>query len=239
MAYITLLYGGSDAQVDYRLGLGHGCGADHDLSYRTDGRERPLRWIGEGLSAFGVPEVHAGAELTTEQFEMAHRLIRGQHIATGEQLVEPKLAVPVEAKVPVEPLVAAIHQRAVSEGVVPEALFSGPTVRVWEAAQRALNRRGAAAVTRVDDAVKLAEAAGVDPDEVWGAEVVDAAVAALTRAEPVRDVQGQIVVGPDGSPEMALVPQRVRVGVAGYDIGITVPKSMSSTSSFIFSMKRR
>ena len=134
---------------------------------------------------------------------------------------------------PVEPLVAAIYQRAVRpRESPPEALFSGPTGRAWAAARRALNRRGAAAVTRVDDAVKLAEAAGVDPDEVWGADTVSVAVGALTRPEPVRDAQGQIVIGPDGTPEMALVPQRVRVGVAGYDIGITVPKSMSVLLAF-------
>jgi hypothetical protein len=45
--------------------------------------KRPLRWIGAGLDAFGVKGLSAGAELTAEQFEMARRLVRGQHRGPG------------------------------------------------------------------------------------------------------------------------------------------------------------
>jgi hypothetical protein len=88
-----------------------------------------------GLSAFGVAGVEAGAELTEAQFEMARRLIRGQHIGTGEQLVEPKVSVPVAAKVGLEPLVAGVRQRAIVAGVATEELFTGPV-------RKARDRRG-------------------------------------------------------------------------------------------------
>src|SRR5262249_42820546 len=108
VAYVTPLYGGSAEQVDYRLGLAqHGCGDSAQFAYHADARERPLRWIGEGLDAFGVEGLRAGAELTEGQFEAARRLIRGEHPGTGEQLVAPKVAVAPEAKVPLGPLVAA------------------------------------------------------------------------------------------------------------------------------------
>src|SRR3954468_20273261 len=103
------MYGGSDAQVNYRLGVQHGCDADRQFAYHADAVERPLRWIGRGLDAFGVDGLTAGAALTGEQHEMARRLIQGQHPVTGEQLVAPKLAVPADAKVSLGPLVAAVE----------------------------------------------------------------------------------------------------------------------------------
>ena len=109
MAYVTPIYGGSAAQIDYRLGITqHGCGSDVQFRYRADGRERPLRWIGNGLPEFGLDGVVAGAELTAEQHDLARALMAGKHPVTGEQLVAPKVAVPADAKVPLGPLVAAV-----------------------------------------------------------------------------------------------------------------------------------
>ncbi|MBV9445650.1 MAG: relaxase domain-containing protein, partial [Streptosporangiaceae bacterium] len=229
MAYVTPLYGGSDAQVDYRLGLvQHGCDSDVQLGYRTDARERPLRWIGAGLDAFGTEGVTAGAELTAEQFEMARRLVRGQHPATGEQLVAPKVAVPADAKLALGPLVAAVNQTATTRGVDPATLFAGQQVgRAWATAVRGVQRRGARAVSRADETTALAEAAGLDPDAVWGRDAVAQALGNLYQPRAMLDEQGKPVLGPDGTPQVERVVRRERVGIAAYDIGITLPKSLS------------
>jgi conjugative relaxase-like TrwC/TraI family protein len=229
VAYVTALYGGSDAQIDYRLGLEHGCGSDTQFSYHADARERPLVWTGEGLEAFGVEGLTAGAELTTDQFEMARNLIRGQHPTTGEQLVAPKVAVPAAAKVSLGPLVAAVREAAEARGISPASLFEGQVAlaRAWGVAERGVSRQGGRAVARVDQATALAEAAGLDPCAVWGAERVGDARAALVEERPVRDEHGQVVLGADGAPQVEMVAARERVGIAGYDIGITLPKSLS------------
>ena len=234
MAYVTPLYGGSAAQVDYRLGLVYGCESDARFSYHTDAAERSLFWIGQGLEAFGVAEVYAGAELRADQFDMARRLIAGQHIGTGEQLVAPKLAVPADAKVALAPLVAAVNGVAAERGMAPERLLGAEAKlgRAWASATRAVARRGAAAVSRVDEAARLAEAAGLSPDQVWGADTVAAAVRNLVEVKPVLDANGQPARAADGTPKMATVQRRERVGIAGYDIGITVPKSLSVLLAF-------
>jgi conjugative relaxase-like TrwC/TraI family protein len=224
------MYGGSDAQVNYRLGLvQHGCDSDAQMGYHTDARERPLMWIGEGLDAFGVEGLTAGAELTSEQHELARNLIRGQHPTTGEQLVTPKVAVAAEAKVSLGPLVAAVEEMATARGVAAAELFAGNLAagRAWEAATRGVSRRGGRAVARVDEATHLAGVAGVDPGEVWGAKRVNEATAALWDVRVVRDADGKAVLREDGTEKVEQVARRERVGIAGYDIGINVPKSMS------------
>lgn len=234
-AYVTPMYGGSDAQVNYRLGLvQHGCDSDRQFSYHADAAERPLRWIGRGLETFGVEGLTAGAELTGQQHEMARRLIRGQHPVTGEQLVTPKVAVPAAAKVSLGPLVAAVEEAARARGVSPEALFDTDALAgAWERAARGVARRGGRAVARVDEAVLLAEAAGLAPGEVWGADRVVEARAALYEPREVRDpATGKPVRDADGTPRIEMVARRERVGIAGYDIGITLPKSLSVLLAF-------
>lgn len=84
---------------------------------------------------------------------MARRLIRGQHPATGEQLVTPKVAVPADAKVRLGPLVAAVNEAAQARGVDAATLFDSlALVRAWGVAQRGVSRRGGRAVARVDEA---------------------------------------------------------------------------------------
>lgn len=235
MAYVTPLYGGSEAQVNYRLGLAqHGCHADADVQfgYRTDARERPLTWIGEGLGEFGVEGVAAGSELTADQFEMAHRLLRGQHIGTGEQLVTPKLAVPADAKVASAPLVDAVRAVAQARGVETVALFNRKHAAMWGRAERAARIRGGLAMGRVDEAVELAEAAGIDPTVVWGEEPLAAAEANLWEVRPVVDADGNPVRGEDGVPRVETVPRRVNTGIVGFDLSFTLPKSMSVLLGF-------
>ncbi|WNV82917.1 hypothetical protein [Umezawaea sp. Da 62-37] len=82
MAYVTPLYSGTDSQIDYRLGpVQARCVSDAQFAYHADARERPLRWVGEALTAFGLVDrgFAAGAELTPDQYDMARALMRGLH----------------------------------------------------------------------------------------------------------------------------------------------------------------
>jgi conjugative relaxase-like TrwC/TraI family protein len=238
MAYVTPIYGGSAAQVDYRLGIsqpGHGCGSDAQFRYHADGRERPLRWIGGGLSVFGVDGVEAGAVLTAEQFDLARVLMAGKHMATGEQLVGPKVAVPANAKVPLGPLVAAVTALAAERGIAdPVELFGKPKQRSgWNTAVRAVANRGDAALLRVDDALALAQAAGLEAEQVWPDIDLIEVYSKLFEQTVVRGEDGKTVLDANGMPTYELTPRRVPVGIVGFDIGITVPKSTSLLLAFL------
>jgi hypothetical protein len=238
MAYVTPIYGGLAAQIDYRLGItqpGHGCASDAQFRYHADGRERPLRWIGEGLSAFGVDGVAAGAELTAEQFDLARAIMAGQHMATGEQLVAPKVAVPADAKVPLGPLVAAVKAAAAERGITdPVEVFGKPKQRSgWNTAVRAVTRRGDAALLRVDDALALAEAAGLEAEQVWPELDLIEVYSNLFERTVVRAEDGKPVLDAEGMPTYELTPRRVPVGIVGFDIGITLPKSASLLLAFL------
>jgi conjugative relaxase-like TrwC/TraI family protein len=239
MAYVTPIYGGSAAQIDYRLGVGqdggHGCGSDAQFAYRADARERPLRWIGQGLSAFGVEGLAAGAELTPAQHDLARALMAGRDPVTGEQLVSPKLAVPADAKVPLGPLVAAVRAAAAERGIAnPVDVFTTPKMRSgWNTAVRAVARRGDAALLRVDDALTLAEKAGLEAEQVWPGVDLLATYGNLFESAPVRDEHGALVLGEDGVPKVELVARRVPVGIVGFDIGVTFPKSASLLLAFL------
>jgi conjugative relaxase-like TrwC/TraI family protein len=236
MAYVTPIYGGSAAQIDYRLGrTQHGCESDVQFDYHADGRERPLRWIGAGLTAFGVDGVVAGAELTEEQHDLARALMAGKHPGTGEQLVAPKLAVAADAKVSLGPLVAAVTAVAGERGLAdPVEVFTKPKQRAaWNTAVRAVTRRGDAALLRVDDALALAEAAGLEAEQVW--PDVDLIEVYSNLFEPIvmLGADGTPVLDATGSPTMELAPRRVPVGIVGFDIGITLPKSASLLLAFL------
>lgn len=238
VAYVTPIYGGSAAQIDYRLGIaqpGHGCESDAQFRYHADGRERPLRWIGGGLSAFGVDGVEAGAELTAEQFDLARAIMAGRHMATGEQVVAPKVAVPADAKVPLGPLVAAVKAVAAERGIEdPVELFTKPKQRSgWNTAVRAVANRGDAALLRVDDALALAEAAGLEAEQVWPDTDLIAVYSNLFERTVVRGEDGKPVLDAEGMPTYELTPRRVPVGIVGFDIGITLPKSASLLLAFL------
>lgn len=236
MAYVTAIYGGSAEQIDYRLGLTqHGCDSDVQFRYHADGRERPLRWIGRGLPEFGLDGVMAGAELTPEQHDLARALMAGRHPVTGEQLVAPKLAVPADAKVPLGPLVAAVQALAAERGVGdPVDVFGKPKQRsAFNTAVRAVTRRGDAALLRVDDALALTEAAGLEAERVWPDVDLLATYSNLYEPQAVVDEDGKPELDEHGQPKVELVPRRVPVGIVGFDIGITLPKSASLLLAFL------
>ncbi|TDV45342.1 MobF family relaxase [Actinophytocola oryzae] len=236
MAYVTAIYGGSAEQIDYRLGLTqHGCDSDVQFRYHADGRERPLRWIGRGLPEFGLDGLTAGAELTTEQHDLARSLMAGKHPVTGEQLVAPKLAVPADAKVPLGPLVAAAQALAAERGLDdPVDMFAKPKQRsAFNTAVRAVARRGDAALLRVDDALALAETAGLEAEQVWPDVDLLATYSNLYEPQAVVDEAGKPELDENGQPKIELTPRRVPVGIVGFDIGITLPKSASLLLAFL------
>jgi len=192
------------------------------FSYHADGSERPLVWTGRGLAEVGIT---AGSVLDEGQFDSARALMAGLDPRTGERLVEPKLAVFDDAKVALAPLVHAVEAAAVARGVAPEALFGAVKVgRAYGRAVRAVVNDGDGAVLRADDAGRIADAAGLDVEAVWGAGVYAAAVGNL--------IETRTVTGPDGKSAERLVPRRRVVGNMGYDVSFTLPKSHSLLLAF-------
>lgn len=203
---------GAKAQIDYRLGREHDC----QLDYRSDDRERPLRWIGGGLAAVGI---EAGSEFGPGDRDRARALMLGVDPRTGEVLVEPKRVVYEDAKVALAPLVAAANERAQRARSSVEAQLAGRTLLAWQSAVRAVGREGESAVRRADEAGKLADVLGLDPAEVWGADAFETALANLWEMSERSD--------DDGSKHLVAVPRRRVIGNAGYDITFSLPKSMS------------
>ena len=225
MAYVTPI-GSAAAQVEYRLTAHHGCGRpgveQARFSYHADGSERPLVWTGRGLAEVGIA---AGSVLDEGQFDAARALMAGLDPRTGERLVEPKLAVFDDAKLALAPLVHAVEAAAAARGAAPEALFgSVKTGRAYGRAVRAVVNDGDGAVLRADDAGRIADAAGLDVEAVWGAGVYAAAVGNLTET--------RTVTGADGERVERLVPRRRVVGNMGYDVSFTLPKSHSLLLAF-------
>ena len=228
MAWVTPI-GSAPEQIEYRLGQQHGCAVggidDAQLEYRTE-QERPLVWVGEALADLGI---QAGSELTPDQFDLARTLVAGYHPRTGEQLVQHKLGIPREAKVSLAPLVRMI------EGVAREARvdvaavlrhregrWAGRTsksmLEAFHRAQRAVDREGEVAALRADHAGRLADAAGLSVEEVWGEDTYAKAAANLTKTVTV--------VGEDGTVTEKTVDNRVVVGNLAYDFSIGLHKSV-------------
>ncbi|TDQ00609.1 MobF family relaxase [Labedaea rhizosphaerae] len=222
--------GSNPLQIDYRLGLRHGCVGgqinNRAFGYRTDMRERPLRWIGRGLTEVGLT---AGSELTPEQFHLARNLMNGLHPHTGDVLVQHKQGVPREAKVPLAPLVRAIDGIAAEADTTIADIFGldpagRAAFKAFERAQRSVTRQGETAMLRADHAGRLADAAGLQPHEVWTGTTYEDAVRNLTRTHTTTE--------PDGTIHERLVPNRITVGNLGYDITFTLPKSYSLLLAF-------
>jgi conjugative relaxase-like TrwC/TraI family protein len=236
VAYVTPLYSGTDAQIDYRLGLVQaGCVSDAQFAYHADARERPLRWVGQGLTAFGLVDqgVVAGAELTPDQYDMARALVRGFHPGTGEQLVVGKVAVPPAAKVSSSALVDAVTAEAQRLGVAPQELFEGKKARAaYATAAREVTRRPTRAALKVTDAERLARTAGLDPEQVWAPEKLAAARDALYEQRPVLDDDGNPTFTRAGRPVTQRVERRDSVRIHAFDVGIGVPKWASVFLAF-------
>ncbi|MFI9553167.1 MobF family relaxase [Nonomuraea endophytica] len=210
--------GPAQQQVEYRLAEGAGCGlapasepvpgdehgreraaGDGQVAYRL-GDGRALMWIGEGLREVGLTPL---TPLTPDQHDAARALMDGINPSTGEVLVAPKMAADPRAKLPGEPLVAALEAAAAAHGVTVERLLSGRPKAAARAAQlvRGVARQGQAHLIRIHDVEQLAAAAGLDLAPVHDAKD-------LAFARRWRDAM-------------------VRVGNRGYDLTLDVTKSVS------------
>lgn len=222
---VTVTKIASTEQVDYRLHGGHGCDprtVDAQVEYRADATERPLVWVGSGLSEFGIV---AGTQLSEQDYEKARSLMAGRNPVTGEQLVSPKLAVFADAKVPLEELVAGIELAALARGHEPRELFDAAKHRaMFDRAKRSVERAGSAATLRADEARKLVDAAGLRAEDVWGEGVLETAIGNLVEVKETVDVDGVISV--------VETPRRKAVGNLGYDMTFTFPKSYSVLMAF-------
>ncbi|WP_424212707.1 MobF family relaxase [Streptomyces sp. BI20] len=139
---------------------------DRQIDYHVDASERPLVWIGKGLTEHGITP---GSPLTPDQHLAARRLMRGEDPNSGRVLVEPKLAVAPAAKLPAAPLLQAIRRTAVERGIAPAALFDSKRKRdAYGRMDRQVHRRGETHRVPASTAFKLAQAAGVDAGALYG-----------------------------------------------------------------------
>jgi conjugative relaxase-like TrwC/TraI family protein len=183
VAWVTKIT--EDAQVEYRLKQQAGCdvvefdgeqtvvlddGEDQAVDYRL----RPeggssLVWVGSGLDAVGLVE---GAELDEEGKQAARLLMAGCHPETGARLIKSRTSVRAheKAQLTTARLVEAIEKAAEEKGVEPGELFEGKPKqkRVFEQQQRNVHRFGDMHRMQVTTLHKLARAAGISLDDVYG-----------------------------------------------------------------------
>ncbi|WP_447009060.1 MobF family relaxase [Saccharothrix sp. DSM 118769] len=207
-------------EIDYRLGEHGSCsGSDRErrLSTHPQGGPQGLLWIGQGLREVGITPL---SPLTRDQFPQARALATGHHPHTGEVLVEPKKAVPEDAKLPISPLVRAVHGIAAQAGVpVSEVLADRKLRDMFATAERVWRADGETARLRADHAGLILDALGLAPDEVWQPGAFAKATANLFTV-----VQ---TTGRTGKPRAKRVPRRVVTGNAAYDLTVDIPKGDS------------
>lgn len=184
-------------QVDYRLSRDCGCDvtADAQVEYRL-ASERDLRWIGSGLSEL---ELTAGGPVDPDA---AKALMDGRDWRTGEQLVQRKRVLDPRGKVPAKTVVDAVAALAEADGVSAAEYIGGPLGERLARAERGLRREGERHLLPLADAERIASAAGLSVEELYGADVVAAASEWAGR--------------------------HVDVGLRGVDLVLDLPKSLST-----------
>ncbi|MGW4883444.1 MobF family relaxase [Streptomyces murinus] len=150
--------------------------ADGQVDYHLDASERPLVWIGSGLTEF---DITPDSILAPEQFPAARRLMHGEDPRTGQTLVEPKLAIAPAAKLPAAPLVRAICRAAAERSVNPASLLDSKRKQdAFRRMESQLKRFGETHRVPVSTVLKLADAVGIDAVDLYGEDMVEKAVAA-------------------------------------------------------------
>ncbi|WP_228447187.1 MobF family relaxase [Streptomyces paludis] len=150
--------------------------ADEQVDYHLDASERPLVWIGNGLSEFGITP---GSVLAPEHFQAARRLMHGEDPRTGQTLVEPKLAIAPAAKLPAAPLARAIRRAAAERSVDPVTLLDSKRKQdAFRRMESQLKRFGESHRVPASTLLKLADAVGIDAVGLYGEDALERAVAA-------------------------------------------------------------
>ncbi|MFF2354919.1 MobF family relaxase [Kitasatospora sp. NPDC058115] len=185
-------------QVDYRLSRDCGCDAQHDaqVEYRL-ASDRDLRWIGGGLVELGLT---AGGAVDPDA---ARALMDGRDWRTGDQLVKRKRVLDPRGKLPAHVLTGALASLAESAGATAAAyLGGGPLAERLARAERGVRREGERHLLPLADVERLASAAGLSAEELYGADVV-------AEARP-------------------FAARHVDVGLRGVDLVLDLPKSIST-----------
>ncbi|MFF4010589.1 MobF family relaxase [Streptomyces sp. NPDC001717] len=196
LGYATPIY--APEQVDYRLSDDCGCdrAEDAQVEYRLTG-ESTLRWIGGGLAELGLV---AGERVDPEA---ARALMDGRDWRTGEQLVVRKKVLDPRGKVTARLLVDAVAETAAAAGTtVAEYLGRPALAQRYARAERGILRDGETHLLPLADAERLASAAGLGLDALYGADTVAEA----------RQWTGR----------------HIDVGLRGVDITLDLPKSISA-----------
>ncbi|MFJ5105322.1 MobF family relaxase [Streptomyces sp. NPDC088554] len=149
---------------------------DGQVDYHLDASERPLVWIGGGLTEF---DITPGSILSPEQFQAARRLMHGEDPRTGQTLVEAKLAIAPAAKLPAAPLARAIRRAAAERSVNPVSLLGSKRKQdAFRRMENQIQRFGESHRVPVSTVLKLADAVDIDAVDLYGEDVVEKAVAA-------------------------------------------------------------
>ncbi|WP_331757386.1 MobF family relaxase [Streptomyces anulatus] len=222
MAWVTAIR--DDEQVEYRLRQQAGCsfvasedvvqeqaepvsGTAVEYRLREEGNAA-LVWMGSGLAAVGLTE---GAVLDEEGKEAARRLMAGCHPETGARLIRTRTSARAHplAKLTTARLVEAIEAAAEERGVAAADLLEGKPKqqKVLAQQQRMVHRQGDRHRMQVGTLHKLARAAGLSLDDVYGEQE-------LAQAREHAD---------------ARVDDRVR----GWDLMLDMPKSDSALAGLL------
>ncbi|TJZ41213.1 hypothetical protein FCH28_37655 [Streptomyces piniterrae] len=222
MAWLTKIV--ADEQVEYRLKQQAGCtvveadatetvvldgGEDQAVVYRLRSEGgAALVWMGSGLEAVGLVE---GAVLDDEGKAAARRIMSACHPRTGARLIKSRTSIRAheKAQLTTARLVEAIEKAAAEKDVAPAELFEGkPKQRkVFEAQQRNVHRLGERHRMQVTTLFKLARAAGLTLDDIYGEDE-------LATAWEYKDLR---------------VDERVR----GWDLVLDLPKSDSTLDALM------
>ncbi|MEU9120592.1 MobF family relaxase [Streptomyces sp. NPDC048506] len=150
--------------------------ADGQVDYHLDASERPLVWVGNGLTEF---DITPGSILAPEHFQAARRLMHGEDPRTGQTLVEPKLAIAPAAKLPAAPLARAIRRAAAERSVNPVSLLDSKRKQdAFRRMESQLKRFGESHRIPASTLLKLADAVGIDAVDLYGEGTLEKAVAA-------------------------------------------------------------
>lgn len=186
------------AAAEYYLQRDAGCEAD----YYLDRAEPAGRWCGRGAAALAL----AGPLGELDEVPV-RRLLAGQHPFSGEQLARPVWRPDPAGRLLGRPLVAAVHTAASERGTSVGFLLGDERVAAAFAGVAAVaDRRPAGRSLDPRVAQRVAAAAGLDPVEVF------------------RDADGTDTL----SPALAAAGSRQDARVAGYDVCVSAPKSVST-----------
>ena len=186
------------AAADYYLKREAGCEADYYLDRHDDAG----RWVGRGAAVLGLD-----GRLDARGEHAFRELLAGRHPVTGEVIARPVWRAHPAGRLPGRPLLDAVHELARERGTSAAFVLGDDRVTAaFAALESAVRRRPGMASLDPRVAARIAEAAGLDPVEVF------------------RATDG----GDTYSPALARAGDRYDDRNVGYDVCVSAPKSVST-----------